>query len=320
MRNSHPGSSSDLCSLVAETKFFVFKPMEHTSSDDYSAYPVPSRPYQGSMPVSIVSPLIAGQAMHFMDNTDVFDHDARLSAYSCPSTTMPSRRLIAPPLTKASSGHLSHAPLLHHSRMRAPSQHAARTHALPLPRAPVHFHRPQYIHKEPTLPIVTPTTNADEFRVIHNVQPLSDKGAEARKMVGLFNVNPPRPPGPVPLQPLPQSTYFPWQTANQQITTRDALPASDLEELSQCHVRRFRSQGVNVKKVDTPHYSCVYCPMIATNTDDLRQHMLTHATDIQWTCPYCPPNTSDEMPKTSLEKHIRSNHPGHAITYRPSRV
>ncbi|ELU03255.1 hypothetical protein CAPTEDRAFT_204155, partial [Capitella teleta] len=212
VRRVHPGSTSDLCSLIEETKFFEFKPIEETSGDDSSAWPVPSRPRQGSRPVSMVGPMIAGQALHPMDDTGAIEHEAPLPAYSRPAPTVLPARLMAPPLVEATP--LPPPPLIHRSMVRAPLQHAAGTHAPPLTRAPAQFHRPpQHIPKQPSPIVVAPITEGEELKalrpaVIQTVEPLSDKEAEARKIYSVFNLKPTQPAGAVPAQPLPPSNPF----------------------------------------------------------------------------------------------------------------
>ncbi|ELU07905.1 hypothetical protein CAPTEDRAFT_23056, partial [Capitella teleta] len=85
------------------------------------------------------------------------------------------------------------------------------------------------------------------------------------------------------------------------------------KKFHQYQIPRFRSQGVKVRQQDTRHYNCLYCPMIAISKGDLRVHMLTHGPDVMWTCPYCL--FYNQMPMIFLENHIRSIHPGQAISH-----
>ncbi|ELU09775.1 hypothetical protein CAPTEDRAFT_191606 [Capitella teleta] len=188
IRDSHPGGLSDLCSLVDETKFFEFKPLDDTSSDESLVCTVPPRPRQNSVPVNMVRPMIAGQALHSTVDTDVLNHEAPLPASSQPAPSVLPARFMPSSLTEDISLPL---PLLMHC---APLQQETRTHSLPLSRGPAHLHYPQDIPKEPTPLMEDLTTNADEFGVSPTVQQLPDEESEAKKIASICHVTPHRPP------------------------------------------------------------------------------------------------------------------------------
>ena len=60
---------------------------------------------------------------------------------------------------------------------------------------------------------------------------------------------------------------------------------------------------------------CPYCQFTAADADSIHDHILSHAPNIQWTCPYCPlPN---RMTKSTVTKHIENCHPNMDVVYIP---